>query len=264
MIKKSLLVLCATLGICGIFSYSAMAFTIEVDGKLDEWGVTPGNYLSSDWLPFSGINTVEEDNNPAVYYLGPGYGFQQFDVEAMYLTYDTSNLYYAIVTGFPSGGAGGYVAGDIGFDIGAEGEYDYGVSTLTRNGLTAGTLYKTQSWANGSWGWKDPLSNPTYITDIDDSFTPVTGELAYLQYKTGGVPYYSGNHYVIEGYFPYDSTETGDFDILRMHWTMSCGNDYLNLDAIPGPPSAVPEPATLSLLGIGLLGILTARAKRKI
>ena len=35
-----------------------------------------------------------------------------------------------------------------------------------------------------------------------------------------------------------------------IHWTMKCGNDYLNLH---GDVNAVPEPSSLSLLAGGLL-----------
>lgn len=257
MLKKCLYVLLVAIGLLSFSLRDACAFTITVDGRLDEWGVTPGYYGASTWTPYSGINYAIEDTAPGVNEVGPGFGGQQFDVEAMYLTSDATNIYYAIVTGFPFGGAEGYVAGDIGFDIGANNSYDYGISVLNRNGLTAGTLYKTNSWANGLWSIKDPLSNPTYITSTDSSFTPIPGELIYNQLWVGlgggGSPYYNGDHYVIEGYLP--NVYAGD--LVRMHWAMSCSNDYLNLDVTP-----TPEPTTLSLLGLGLLGLAGLRKRR--
>jgi len=37
---------------------------------------------------------------------------------------------------------------------------------------------------------------------------------------------------------------------LWLHWTMKCGNDFLNLKATV---NAVPEPASFLLVGVGLL-----------
>jgi len=39
---------------------------------------------------------------------------------------------------------------------------------------------------------------------------------------------------------------------LTIHWTMECGNDYLNLDADVNP---VPEPSTIMFMVMGLLGL---------
>ena len=49
-------------------------------------------------------------------------------------------------------------------------------------------------------------------------------------------------------------------DIFGLRWTMTCGNDVIEGE---DPPNPVPEPATMLLLGSGLLGLVGLRRKLK-
>jgi len=64
---------------------------------------------------------------------------------------------------------------------------------------------------------------------------------------------------VLEAAIPLSSLSGLD-SVVGIHWTMECGNDYLNLDADVNP---IPEPATMLMLGTGLIGLGALRRKFK-
>ncbi len=103
--------------------------------------------------------------------------------------------------------------------------------------------------ATAAWGWgEDECGDPCdYETDDYMVFSFNLSELRDM------------------GVIQEDET-TGDFQ-LAFHWTMSCGNDVIEgvLDfhvEEDTPPGGIPEPASFSLLGIGLIGITAYRRRR--
>ena len=85
-----------TIGLVLVFSSVSLA-DFAADGGLADWGVTPG----SDWHNDVGANEWIEPEIGPNGYVGPGYGGQTYNVEAVYARADCTYLYYAIVTGFP-------------------------------------------------------------------------------------------------------------------------------------------------------------------
>ncbi|MFA5145934.1 MAG: PEP-CTERM sorting domain-containing protein [Candidatus Omnitrophota bacterium] len=238
---------------------ASFALSIDVtDGSLSDWGVTPG----TNWTPTSSSNLFYTVEDQTSYFLYPGYGGQDYDAEAMYTYFDNTNLYFAVVTGFPFTGLNGIRPGDIAIQFGAKtAAYTYGIETTGNGGFSKGTLYDVKTWGLGekNWGiWNGNNANynaylgaPTEILAINGTiWTPGTTNIMYS--------YYGPKRYIIEGYVPvsaFGDNWTHNYDF-RVHWTETCGNDFIEVDG-----KVAPEPATMALVAFGLAGFV-ARKKR--
>jgi len=228
------------------------AFAYAVDGNLNDWGVTPAAFGSSDWTPNPGVYFTEEDYEPGTAdgFIDPGTGGQTFDAEAMYIDYDNDNLYYAIVTGLPATGSDDIRPGDVAFDFGIDGIYEYGIKTIDYWG-DAGSLYAVTKWEPGTdWPGKGTVAAPTEMIDYVELFNPAVSAFAYNKDFYGAF-----DHWVIEGFIPHAYFGADWGKPFRAHWTQTCGNDAIDVN-VP-----IPEPATVSLLGIGILGLLKLRKR---
>ncbi len=236
-----------------------LAFAYVIDGSLADWGIdlfasgadTKG-YLDTN-LPSGGrdIDVVTEDNadrHTNFQYVGPGLTWKNFyDAEALYFDNNKKFAYIALVSGFPRfPDMISATAGDIGFDINGDGWYEYALRVADFHLLSSVTDWSVPVDYPGSY----PLRA---IAGTDEGKMKAT----YSDEQN--------SHYVWEARIPLKklglSAKHGDpIQSLKIHWTMSCGNDALDLNGDVNPAS--PEPATLSLLGLGLLGLLFKRKVR--
>ncbi len=304
-----ILVVGAVLAVSG----NAAAFT--VDGNLDDWlsaGQVTGiyNYYDPDvqnplwgdsWFrpTAAGISYWIEDgpNIGSSGYVGPGYGGQNFDVEAMYAYADTTGLYIAVVTGFDPGGVwswnGGdpqYRPGDLFLDFGDNGSWDLAIETA---GLSVGLQPEAYGGTVGNV-YGPSGSSPWYTSPVDYDVGPseiihdgdVSTDLgtAVFAYSdkvadaddnlTGGTkPYASGDpadynpqdHNVIEVFLASSwltghGYAAGEDITISSFWTEQCGNDWGGVEPQVTVPQ-VPEPTGIVMLGCLGAGMLAIKKK---
>lgn len=267
-----------------LFNINNNVLAIDVDGDLSDWGVTPGD----DWIPDVESEYWVEDfvdyNHSG--YVGPGYGGQPFDFEALYARIEDNTLYVALVSGMPYFGASPIfhengnpytsqfqLPGDLAIDTTGDGFYDVGieltgysknnpnggsVSEITFDPLKKGNIYRMLS----DEAWNKGLALSDYaMTEIDYYQDQL------LEYLDQTVVYYLQSedpaHWVVETSVSLDILGTPEDTLLTLHWTQTCGNDLgqvsiFNSSVVPpdSPDSSVPEPCSLFLLISALTGML--------
>jgi hypothetical protein len=252
-LTKGLLALVVLASVASVPSY---AYIIGDGSISDIAGVTP----FSDWSP----------SNPNVDWAGGGAELNKGGVNNTSVLADfggphfddsASNVYFALVTSFPQAGVlkDGvlYRPGDIAINLYGS-NFDYGVKTNTLSGFgNVGDVYATTpgNWVlpHGSTGF--PTNGPSEFVG-GSLLGNIGAQFAYTElagFPSNGVPTYAipkswlGNPGVGED--------------ITLRWTMSCGNDDIGIKGdIDTPP--LPEPASMLLMGAGLMGAAFFRKKK--
>lgn len=274
-------------------SMASGAGALTTDGDWSDWFSYTGDQndlvTSPNWdesrvdMNLGMIRTVVDEEGPT-----PGGGGQRYDTEQIFYYFEDldandpnsgGRLHVGLVTGFPPAGvpSDDLYGGDLFVGLGGAGglqigDFDFAVATSTANidrgqagsvavNTTDDIDYFGTTWANtGGWGQRTVVvndfgaSNPYRMNESGSGFTDVTNDVN-TQIAWGGI----GQHNFLEVSFNIDGVLenqiTGDEGGLRLHWTMECGNDVINVqDNTPLAP--VPEPSTMVLLGMGVMGAI--------
>lgn len=243
----------------------------SIDGNLSDWGMNASTLKPGIAVDFY---AVEDQTGSSSTYLNPGYGGQAYDAEAIYLTWDSSNLYIAIITGHnpntPNSG-GSYGAGDIAIDFGSNGSWDYGIELLGGGGLNQGHVYANTNWSYGLWTstgayTSNPATaDPAHPTSLVSGTDVGTGSVAYTTTGVSGLGAYTSDlHYFYEVSVPLSAfgNSFNTASTFTVHWTMNCANDAISVQGGTNSVFRVPEPGTLALLPLGMIGLLTFRRRK--
>jgi hypothetical protein len=248
---------------------------IVVDGSLDDWGVSaPTGTNGNNWVPTQGA-WASEDSVGSDGYVGPGYGGQDFDIEAVYSGFDTSTntLYFALVTGFDIGGEslGGtlYLPGDVFFDFGNDGSWDLAFDMSSRTGTSPGSTMNAiatpgLTYTDTPFGVPGFASGPFTATGGSTESNAVSfaydnnGPAAWNQSLDHNV--YEFSYVVTNASWLAELYQPGNGYLV--HWTMACGNDLLQLPVDPAP-APLPGAALLGLVGATIVGAKRVVTRRR-
>ncbi len=264
--------------VTALASSSAQALIVAADGRITDWGITP----FSDWGPPAGAFGDGGTNNnwsPVDYPGGVGHRpspggatGEVFDLEALYARLDGNAFEVLLVTSMPlsatiSAGGYRYRLGDLFLDIGDDGTYDLALITQDagNHGFVAGELRTVGTTMGviadhsgyGGYPGIAALVNPWALSSGTLLVTGTLNSAFYAHYANNTEP-----TWIYEWSVPFDALNLPKNSPLRLHVTVECGNDLIEISGTPEDPPPIPEPTTAVLTGSALLA-LARRVRRK-
>jgi hypothetical protein len=226
--------------------------------QMYDFGTDPFDH-NNNWAPYLYPHNVGELPSPGLL----GEGGEKFDLEGFHFAMENNTVHLALTNSFgysaySTGWDQTYRQGDIFFGFNGE-YYQYAID------ISEGKLYEVDSYvgipdkpgtyhdypaiANAAGGWE--IQSGTYLGDVD--FTMTFWDDLETDFLQPG----NGDTYVWE--FAFDASLVGGFagsNSISFHTTLECGNDIINESY-----NVIPEPITMILFGLGLIGAGAIRKK---
>ena len=294
-IAKTFLAMGCALAVGASWAAPIPTLAVTVDGNLSDWGVTLANNNGSNLAHTAGANDAspgctsqnaffrceDTNDNSNAYQVTPYWGGQDYDVEFLGMAQRNNTLFFGIATGQrPDNGADLYSPGDLFLSIngvqyviemggGIAGAVGGSAQTqgaagslfhINANGNTTSTVTLADQVAGSVWR----VNQGTTLQGIGAlgstravQFDATTGQTAlgmaqlYASLNTASANQHATWEVAVDLSL-FNLTPGQAFSVVDAHWGPSCYNDVLS---ISGDGRAVPEPATLALLSLGLLGL---------
>jgi hypothetical protein len=189
--------------------------------------------------------------------IGDQIGNSVFDIYGIDIVQSANSITFDIYTNYPKTGVtvGNWhtFAGDLLFDFNGDNLYDHGVAFTGNEGLTRGGFYGITA-LNTSDHYALPgysYNNGEYVTIESGALLGLVGADSKWENIAGYNPNYRWHLTLDRSFFP-SNTNIG-----ISYASATCANDY-----IKGSFTTTPEPTSLSLLGLGLLGLAGLKRKK--
>lgn len=231
-----------------------------------------GFWATDGWTAMT-LDTVGEDGQ-----VGPGVGGQPFDAEGLYFKQSGNLLSIGLQAGFDlidghyvhtdskdyysgdlalsfdgSAGPTGYeYAVDFGFPIGTRDYSNTLVDMGSGTGIDPAGFYSVSSWNTGVYTGHS-TANP-FAVDGGTLVSSLSSNLSGSGVAGGDTSFYRTVTFDI------GSLGLTGVTTLDAHWTMSCGNDFINGTTTL---TSVPEPSTMALMFMSLMGLGFAGRRKK-
>ena len=275
-----LLLATATLALAGS---AAGDIVVNGSGTVADWGVTPFT-LTNQASQSGNLAWTISNNYSPIDYAGVGHQpspggttGELFDLDEMYLRVQGSSLQVLLVTSGYVASTSGYTIhlGDLFLTIDGQ---RYGVVTQSVNqGLAAGSIYRINGASDiqilentagsyigntalrpNDYGPNDTVQNVAGPWGVKGSIhaEQLLGQAAIetARFDYGGA---ENNSFLIQYTLDLGVLGNQGFVEAEAHSAWGCGNDVIETSMV----NAVPEPATMALVGLGTLGLFMRRRR---